>query len=92
VSDLKIAEQVMYFNSYSEVAQWIFTFALYAWILPYYLLVLIVPQDDGILVIPTVADNQLKLNTMKGFSSEFHDRTFTLSSIASVSGCCQVIW
>ncbi|XP_027918977.1 outer envelope protein 64, mitochondrial-like isoform X2 [Vigna unguiculata] len=47
-------------------------------------------KDDGILVIPTVSDNQLKLNTMKGFSSEFHDRTFALSSIASVSGCCQV--
>ncbi|RDX79110.1 Outer envelope protein 64, mitochondrial, partial [Mucuna pruriens] len=46
--------------------------------------------DDGILVIPTVADSQLKLNTKKGFSSEFHDRTFELSSIASVSGCCQV--
>jgi len=52
---------------------------------------LIVPQDDGILVIPTVADGQLKLNTTKGFSSEFHDKTFALSSIASVSGCCQVI-
>ncbi|KAK7400324.1 hypothetical protein VNO78_11530 [Psophocarpus tetragonolobus] len=47
-------------------------------------------KDDGILVIPTVADSQLKLNTKKGFSSEFHDRTFVLSSIASVSGCCQV--
>ncbi|ESW31107.1 hypothetical protein PHAVU_002G209800 [Phaseolus vulgaris] len=47
-------------------------------------------KDDGILVIPTVADSQLKLNTTKGFSSEFHDRTFALSSIASVSGCCQV--
>ncbi|KAG5029082.1 hypothetical protein AAZX31_05G107400 [Glycine max] len=47
-------------------------------------------KDDGILVIPTVAGSQLKLNTKKGFSSEFHDRTFALSSIASVSGCCQV--
>ncbi|XP_047153947.1 outer envelope protein 64, mitochondrial-like isoform X1 [Vigna umbellata] len=47
-------------------------------------------KDDGILVIPTVADNLLKLNTTIGFSSEFHDRTFALSSIASVSGCCQV--
>ncbi|RDX65242.1 Outer envelope protein 64, mitochondrial, partial [Mucuna pruriens] len=51
---------------------------------------LIVPQDDGILVIPTVADDPLKLNTEKGFSSEFHDRAFALSSIASISGCCQV--
>ncbi|XP_061365456.1 outer envelope protein 64, mitochondrial [Gastrolobium bilobum] len=47
-------------------------------------------KDDGILVIPTVADNPLKLHTEKGFSSEFHDRTFALSSIASISGCCQV--
>ncbi|KAJ1434935.1 Tetratricopeptide-like helical domain superfamily [Sesbania bispinosa] len=47
-------------------------------------------KDDGILVIPTVADNPLKLNTKKRLSSEFHDRTFALSSIASISGCCQV--
>nr|KYP60562.1 Glutamyl-tRNA(Gln) amidotransferase subunit A [Cajanus cajan] len=47
-------------------------------------------KDDGILVIPTVADDPLKLNTDKGFSSEFHDRAFALSSIASISGCCQV--
>ncbi|KAJ1402236.1 Tetratricopeptide-like helical domain superfamily [Sesbania bispinosa] len=47
-------------------------------------------KDDGILVIPSVADSLLKLNTKKGFSSEFHDRTFALSSIASMSGCCQV--
>jgi len=53
-------------------------------------LFLIVLQDDGILVIPTVPDDPLKLNTEKGFSSEFHDRAFALSSIASISGCCQV--
>ncbi|KAK7363132.1 hypothetical protein VNO77_05262 [Canavalia gladiata] len=47
-------------------------------------------KDDGILVIPTVADSQLKLDTKKGFSSEFHDRTYALSSVASLSGCCQV--
>ncbi|KAK7328149.1 hypothetical protein VNO77_22245 [Canavalia gladiata] len=47
-------------------------------------------KDDGILVIPTVADDPLKLNLEKGFSSEFHDRAFALSSIASISGCCQV--
>ncbi|RZB63205.1 outer envelope protein 64, mitochondrial-like isoform X1 [Glycine soja] len=47
-------------------------------------------KDDGILVIPTVADYPLKLNTEKGFSSEFGDRAFALSSIASISGCCQV--
>ncbi|XP_061364687.1 outer envelope protein 64, mitochondrial-like [Gastrolobium bilobum] len=43
---------------------------------------------DGILVIPSIADSPLKLNTKKG-SSEFHDRAFALSSIASMSGCCQ---
>ncbi|KAI4296367.1 hypothetical protein L6164_036331 [Bauhinia variegata] len=47
-------------------------------------------KDDGILVVPTVADSPLKLNTKKRFSSEFHDRTFALSSIATMSGCCQV--
>ncbi|XP_071931114.1 outer envelope protein 64, mitochondrial-like isoform X2 [Coffea arabica] len=47
-------------------------------------------KDDGILVIPTVADPPLKLNIKKGAFSEFLDRTFALSSIASMSGCCQV--
>ncbi|CAL0311960.1 unnamed protein product [Lupinus luteus] len=47
-------------------------------------------KDGGILVIPTVADSPLKLNTKKGLSSEFYDRTFALSSIASMTGCCQV--
>lgn len=47
-------------------------------------------KDGGILVIPSVADSPLKLNAKKGFCSEFHDRSFALSSIASMSGCCQV--
>lgn len=47
-------------------------------------------KDDGILVIPTVADSPLKLNSKKGRSTEFHDRTYALASIASMSGCCQV--
>ncbi|CAN6543828.1 unnamed protein product [Malus baccata var. baccata] len=47
-------------------------------------------KDDGILVIPTVADPPLKLNTKKGGSSEFNDRTLALTSIVSMSGCCQV--
>ncbi|PNY07019.1 amidase 1-like protein, partial [Trifolium pratense] len=46
--------------------------------------------DGGILVVPSVADSPLKLNAMKGFCSDFHDRTFALSSIVSMSGCCQV--
>ncbi|KAB1206893.1 Outer envelope protein 64, mitochondrial [Morella rubra] len=45
-------------------------------------------KEDGILVLPTVADPPLKLNTKKS-RSEFHDRAFVLSSIASMSGCCQ---
>ncbi|XP_065870365.1 outer envelope protein 64, mitochondrial [Euphorbia lathyris] len=47
-------------------------------------------KDDGILVIPTVADPPLKLNTKKGYSAESQDRALILSSIASLSGCCQV--
>lgn len=47
-------------------------------------------KDDGILIIPTVADPPLRLNSKKGVSSEFHDRAFPLLSIASMSGCCQV--
>lgn len=42
------------------------------------------------LVIPTVADPPLKRNLKKGLSTQFHDRTFALMSIASMSGCCQV--
>ncbi|XP_039037954.1 outer envelope protein 64, mitochondrial-like isoform X1 [Hibiscus syriacus] len=47
-------------------------------------------KDDGILVIPTIADPLLKLNSKKGHSTEFHDRACTLLSIASMSGGCQV--
>jgi hypothetical protein len=49
-------------------------------------------QDDGILVVPTVADPPLKLNVKKQLAAEFHDRAFALSSIASMSGCCQVTY
>ncbi|KAK8364029.1 hypothetical protein V6Z12_A03G201800 [Gossypium hirsutum] len=45
-------------------------------------------MDDGILVIPTIADPPLKLK--KGSSTEFHDRACALLSVASMSGCCQV--
>lgn len=47
-------------------------------------------KDDGILVVPTVADSPLKLNSKKGSLVEFHDRASALLSIASMSGCCQV--
>ncbi|KAJ9552118.1 hypothetical protein OSB04_016163 [Centaurea solstitialis] len=47
-------------------------------------------QDDGILVVPTVADTPLKLNSKKAMLSEFHERAFALLSITTMSGCCQV--
>ncbi|PON55921.1 Amidase [Parasponia andersonii] len=47
-------------------------------------------KDDGILVVPTVADPPLKLHMKKWLSSEFPDRALALTSIASMSGCCQV--
>ncbi|XVE93137.1 hypothetical protein REPUB_Repub01dG0164200 [Reevesia pubescens] len=47
-------------------------------------------KDDGILVIPTIADPPLKLYSKKGYSTEFHDRACALLSIASMSGGCQV--
>ncbi|KAH7575593.1 hypothetical protein ACOSP7_004658 [Xanthoceras sorbifolium] len=47
-------------------------------------------KDDGILVIPTIADPPLKLNTKKVYAAEFHDKAYVLSSITSMSGCCQV--
>ncbi|KAL8027513.1 hypothetical protein ABFX02_14G099400 [Erythranthe guttata] len=47
-------------------------------------------KDDGILVIPTVADPLIKLNTKKGLFTEVYDRMYALLSIASLSGCCQV--
>ncbi|KAF6148734.1 hypothetical protein GIB67_019342 [Kingdonia uniflora] len=47
-------------------------------------------KDVGILVIPTIPDIPLKLNSNKNHSTEFHDRTFALLSIAGMSGCCQV--
>ncbi|CAA2968269.1 outer envelope 64, mitochondrial [Olea europaea subsp. europaea] len=47
-------------------------------------------KDDGILVIPTVADPPPKLCLKKGLAAEFHDRVYALLSIATMSGCCQV--
>ncbi|KAF2571646.1 hypothetical protein F2Q70_00006419 [Brassica cretica] len=48
-------------------------------------------KEDGILVIPTVADPPPKLNTKnKNAVNEFLDRNYALASIASMSGCCQV--
>ncbi|CAK7356982.1 unnamed protein product [Dovyalis caffra] len=47
-------------------------------------------KDDGILVIPTVADPPLKLNSKKRDTVESLNGALILSSIASMSGCCQV--
>ncbi|KAI7726192.1 hypothetical protein M8C21_023988 [Ambrosia artemisiifolia] len=47
-------------------------------------------KDDGILVVPTVADTSLKLNSKKTLLTEFLDRTSPLLSITTMSGCCQV--
>nr|DAD41113.1 TPA_asm: hypothetical protein HUJ06_015436 [Nelumbo nucifera] len=47
-------------------------------------------KDDGILVLPTIPDSMLKLNSSKNLFTEFHNQAFALLSIASMSGCCQV--
>ncbi|KAF8404606.1 hypothetical protein HHK36_009493 [Tetracentron sinense] len=47
-------------------------------------------KGNGILVIPTIADSPLKLNSKKSLSAEFYDRASALLSIAGMSGCCQV--
>ncbi|KAG8368673.1 hypothetical protein BUALT_Bualt15G0070200 [Buddleja alternifolia] len=48
-------------------------------------------KDDGVLVVPTVADSPPKLNSSKGLPAEFHDRMYILLSIANMSGGCQVV-
>lgn len=47
-------------------------------------------KDDGILVIPTVADLPPKLGSKEIYSEDYQNRNFSLLSIASMSGCCQV--
>ncbi|KAL8474686.1 hypothetical protein ACS0TY_031215 [Phlomoides rotata] len=47
-------------------------------------------KDDGILVIPTSFDLPPKLNAKEIYSEEYLIRATTLSSLASMSGCCQV--
>ncbi|KAF8012534.1 hypothetical protein BT93_I0637 [Corymbia citriodora subsp. variegata] len=47
-------------------------------------------KDDGILIIPTIADPPLPTNLKKCSSAEFFDRALALISISSMSGCCQV--
>ncbi|KAE9467064.1 hypothetical protein C3L33_01023, partial [Rhododendron williamsianum] len=47
-------------------------------------------KDDGILVIPTIPDPPLKLGDKEILSEDYLSRAFSLLSLASMSGCCQV--
>lgn len=48
-------------------------------------------KDGGILVIPTTADPAPKLGSRELFSEDYQIRTHALTSLASMSGCCQVV-
>lgn len=47
-------------------------------------------KDDGILVIPTTAYPPPKLGGKEMLTEDYQNSAFSLLSIASVSGCCQV--
>ncbi|KAM6592422.1 hypothetical protein CsatA_000125 [Cannabis sativa] len=47
-------------------------------------------KDEGVLVIPTIADPPPKVGAKEILSEQFQSRAFSLLSIASISGCCQV--
>ncbi|XP_073015291.1 translocon at the outer membrane of chloroplasts 64-like isoform X1 [Primulina eburnea] len=47
-------------------------------------------KDEGILVIPTTIDPPTKLGAKEIMSEDYLIQTSTLSSLASMSGCCQV--
>ncbi|KAF5730307.1 putative amidase [Tripterygium wilfordii] len=47
-------------------------------------------KDDGILVIPTTACLPPKLGAKEIVSNDYQNRAFSLLSIASLAGCCQV--
>lgn len=47
-------------------------------------------QDDGILVIPTIAGPPPKLGSKEILSKDYQAGAFSLLAIASMSGCCQV--
>ncbi|GLU12900.1 hypothetical protein SLE2022_295560 [Rubroshorea leprosula] len=47
-------------------------------------------KDDGILVIPTTAYPPPKLGSKEIHSEDYQNHLFSLLSIASISGCCQV--
>ncbi|GER43745.1 glutamyl-tRNA(Gln) amidotransferase subunit A [Striga asiatica] len=48
-------------------------------------------KDDGILVIPTSFDPPAKLGAKEISTEEYVIRASSLSSLASMSGCCQVV-
>lgn len=47
-------------------------------------------QDDGVLVIPTFVDPPPKVGGKEMSSETYLSRLYSLLSIASLSGCCQV--
>ncbi|CAN0891442.1 Translocon at the outer membrane of chloroplasts 64 [Linum grandiflorum] len=47
-------------------------------------------KDDGILVIPTTVYLPPKLNSKEMLLEDYKTRSFSLLSLASLSGCCQV--
>lgn len=47
-------------------------------------------KDDGVLVIPTFSDPPPKVGGKEMSSESYMNRVFSLLSIASLSGCCQV--
>ncbi|CAM8915458.1 unnamed protein product [Rhodiola kirilowii] len=47
-------------------------------------------KDDGILVIPTVSELPPKVGANEASTDDYQIRMYALSSIASLSGCCQV--
>ncbi|KAL2231472.1 UNVERIFIED_CONTAM: Outer envelope protein 64, mitochondrial [Sesamum indicum] len=47
-------------------------------------------KDEGILVIPTIADPPPKLNSKTCLPAQFYDRIYALLSIANMSGGCEV--
>ncbi|CAI9113682.1 OLC1v1014331C1 [Oldenlandia corymbosa var. corymbosa] len=48
-------------------------------------------KDDGILVIPTTSEPPPKAGAKEVLSEDYQLRTLTLTSLASMSGCCQVV-
>ncbi|KAL3529132.1 hypothetical protein ACH5RR_008454 [Cinchona calisaya] len=48
-------------------------------------------MDDGILVIPTTTEPPPKLGTKEALSEDYQIRASMMTSLVSVSGCCQVV-